>query len=139
MGRSTSLLVAIFSTFTFGLLALSFPAAAGNCQDKLVGKSLSCSFAQSDGMDYTACYSFVTGGMSAEFDLKYDGSDYYGCACDTVGSVENPSFDASPSQFECWGTNGFTITGQVKGKTVSGQGVDEFGVSLVYSCKGPCT
>jgi hypothetical protein len=140
MRRSIGLVVAIFLAFAMSLLAASFPAnAGGNCQDKLVGNSYECTFTTDGAGGYTACYSFITGGMSTEFDLEYNGEDYYACTCDAVIKGKLVAFNGSSSKFECWGDNEYMVNGQIKGKTLSGQGVDYTGLSFIFSCKGGCT
>jgi len=135
MGRSASLLVmAMCSAFLMGLLASSPSAAAGgNCQAKLVDKSFACTVKISNGPAMTDCFEFTSGGVSQHFDF-FDATGDFGCACDTTGSFNSPKFDGSSDAFECVDDAGTQINGKIKGKKISGQGTDEDGNSLIYTC-----
>jgi hypothetical protein len=144
MKRSASFLpVLMFSVVVTVLLANLSPAeaAGGNCQGKLVGNSYDCNEKYSDSSSDTECYKFETGGVSQNFDIFIGFADY-GCACDTTGSFNSPSFDRSSSTFECLSTlSGFLINGKLKGKKLKGQGTDVSGVSVIVACTertSPC-
>lgn len=135
MGRSASLsVVAMFSALLMGLLANSSSAVAGgNCQVKLVGKSFDCNIKISNGPAKTDCFEFFSGGISQHFD-SFNSNDHFGCACDTTGSFKSPKFDSSPSAFECVDDVGTQLNGKIKSNKISGQGTDEDGNSLIYTC-----
>jgi hypothetical protein len=117
-----------------GLLASSPSAVAGgNCQAKLVGKSFACNIKSSNGPATTDCFEFGTGGISQNFGF-FSSKDTFGCACDTTGSFKSPKFDGSPSAFECVDDSGNQIDGKIKGNKISGQGTDEDGNSMIYTC-----
>jgi hypothetical protein len=137
MKRSAIFLaVLMFSALVTVLLANFSPAEAGggNCQSKLVGKSFDCNAKDSQGGTGSACIKFESGGISKNFDLLISGDDF-GCACDTTGSFNSPSFNASSSSFECLGiAAGFLTNGKVKGKKVTAQQIDESGNTDILSC-----
>ena len=58
----------------------------------------------------------------------------YGCACATTGSFKSPHFNGSPDQFVCDDDEGGQLEGKVKGKKISGQGSDDNGNALIFSC-----
>lgn len=142
MRRSASFLaVLMFSAVVTVLLASSRSAEAGggNCQEKLEGKSFMCTLKQStSSTPLTKCFEFVTGGISANFDLVVDG-DHSGCVCDTTGSYKSPSFDSSSSSFECVDESGVQHNGKIKSKKLSGQISDVEGESLIYVCTESAT
>jgi hypothetical protein len=138
MRRSASfpamLMFSVVVTFLLANLSRA-EAGGGNCQGKLVGKSYDCNETYGEGFSDTNCYQFETGELSLDFDL-FLGSADYGCACDTTGSYKSPSFDKSPSSFECLSTTaGFLINGKLKGKKITGQGTSQGGDSIIISCE----
>lgn len=138
MTRSSSFLaVSLLCALATALLAdSSFALAGGNCQDKLAGNTYVCSFKYSNEPNeppYHDCMFFVTGGVSANFDVVVDGN-HHGCSCLTTGSANSPSFDASSSAWACVGDDGFEYSGTVKGKKLRGQSVGETGDSAIYTC-----
>ncbi len=142
MRRSASFLaVLMFSAVVTTLLADMSPAEAkgGNCQAKLVGNSYDCKVKASQGNTEPVCFKFESGGISMDFDLLIS-TDDFGCACDTTGSYDSPSFDSSSSSFECL-TGNFLLNGTVKSKKITAQGIDEFGFTEIFSCterSSPC-
>jgi hypothetical protein len=133
---------ALFVTVGTWLAGSSAVDATGNCMAKLVGNSYGCSIKISDGETDTACYKFVTGGVSTRFDLLLDVTDF-GCACDATGSINSPSFDSSASAFECAAADTFwMVFGTVRGKQISGQELLPSGRQFVIKCtlgSPPCS
>lgn len=131
---ASALMLATMPIFLIGLLLDSSSAAAGgNCQAKLVTKSFACEVKLSNGPAHTDCFEFNSGGVSQQFDF-FNLEHSYGCACDTTGSFKSPNFDNSASGFECVDDSGDQLNGKVKGNKISGQGTDEDGNSLIYTC-----
>lgn len=129
--------LAVATAFFVALLGSSFSAqAGGNCQSKLVGKSYDCELvAESGGGPLSECLEFATGGLSGDFDLLFRAGADYGCACNSAGSANSPSFDSSSKSFECLDTNnGFLLNGTIKGKKLAVQGTSEAGDSVVMTC-----
>lgn len=128
--------VAMLCALVTALLAdSSLALAGGNCQNKLAGNTYECSFRYSNDPNappYHDCLFFVTGGVSANFDVILD-TDHSGCSCLTTGSESSPSFDASSNAWVCVG-DGLEFNGTVKGKRLSGQSIDESGDSAIYTC-----
>jgi len=143
MRRSTSFLtILMLSAVVTVLLAnlSSAEAKGGNCQAKLAGNSYECNLKYSAGPPATDCFEFRTGGISANFTLT-NGTGELGCTCATTGSFTSPSFDSSPSAFECVDGSGIQLNGKIKSKKLSGQVTDEGGDSEIYTCtlrSSPC-
>jgi len=144
MRRSVSLLVVTFSVFAVSLLAISFSAnAGGNCEGKLLGNSYECNYVNSEGGTGSECISFGTGVFSVHFDAGYDGTDEYGCACDPKGSKKSPSFNASSNTYQCTSPSSpsYLLSGTIKGKKVTEQGLESDGFQYVETCElrsSPC-
>jgi hypothetical protein len=112
-----------------------FAAHAGDCQSALVGKSYTCDEEDSTGTTETYSADFATGGVSTHFDF-YIGSADYGCTCDPLGPISSPSFDDSPTKFECVGNgNSWGLSGTLKGKKLTVEGSYLTGESAILSCK----
>ena len=133
MRRSASFPIVLIFPVVVTFLLANFSSAEANCQTKLVGKSYNCDLKFSNQSPATACFEFETGGISANFDL-IDGSNDFGCACNTTGSLKKPSFGGSSTAFDCVGPGETQINGLIMGKKLSGQGTDEAGASLIYTC-----
>jgi hypothetical protein len=133
------LMVATTLAFVAGVVGNPTSAQAGgggNCQAKLVGKSYDCSAKYSNLPPTSDCFEFISGGVSQDFDLVIDGDVEYGCSCDTTGSFNSPSFDSSPTAFECVSTaSSFLLNAKIKGKKVNGQGTSEGGDSVIFTCQ----
>lgn len=143
MRRSTSFLaVLMFSGVGTFLLAnlSSAQAGGGNCQAKLVGKAYNCTLEQPTMPPQAACFEFVTGGLSANFDLVIaPGGVDLGCACDATGSFKSPSYDGSSSPFECVTETGTQLNGKIKSNKLGGQATNTQGMSAVYTCTETAT
>ena len=136
MSRSIGLVVAVFFTLAISIFAGSLSAsAAGNCQEKLVGKAYNCTNAESEFGTGTVCVEFATGGISQHFDMFFGSADY-GCTCYATGSANKPSFDNSSSSFSCVEENSdFDFFGKTSGKKLTMQGADSSGGdSYIDSC-----
>ncbi len=135
MRKSTGLGVVALSAIVMALFAnLSSAEARGNCEAKLVGNSYDCAYVNNSGPG-TECLEFVTGGTSIYFDGIYDGTVDFGCGCDSKGSLNSPSFDASSNTYEC-SLNGepYLVIGTIKGKKLSNQGLDAEGDQYIETC-----
>jgi hypothetical protein len=143
MSRTTGFVViAVCSAIVMGLI-VNVPSveARGNCQAKLVGHSYDCNFKDNMFPPFSFCFEFATGGLPTDFDLHYSGVDN-GCVCDATGSARSPSFGSSSTKFDCVDTAGaFMLTGTIKGKDLSIQGVGADGEESVGTCtlrNSPC-
>jgi hypothetical protein len=144
--RRTQIIVAlwIFSTFVLGaVIAPMSSLAGGNCMAKLVGSTavapgFNCNVEFSNGSSEQECWTPATGFRSQFFDILTENGIIelpdYGCACDTTGSFKSAHFNSSPDQFECDDDQGGQIQGRIKGKKISGQGSDDQGNALIFSC-----
>jgi len=136
MRRSAGFLaVLMFSALLFNLSSAE-AKKKGDCQEALVGNSYTCR--QNDegmtGVSGAITVTFETGGLSSKFDMIYGGEDY-GCSCNTTGSLESPNFNGSSSEFECLSLDSrYLLSGNVKGKKLSGQGTSEFGDDVIFTC-----
>ena len=143
MSRITGFVViAVCSAIVMALIVNAPSAeAGGNCQAKLAGNSYECNFKDNDFPPFSYCFDFVTGGTSPDFDLHYSNVDS-GCVCDATGSASSPSFDNSSTKFDCVDTSGaFMLTGTIKGKKLSIQGIGADGEEYVGTCtlrNSPC-
>ena len=135
------LAVMMSCAFSMGLVGNPSSAEAGeNCQAKVAGNSYDCDLKFSVGPPETDCFEFRAGGISANFTLT-NGTGELGCTCATTGSFTSPSFNSSPSAFECIDGLGIELSGKIKSKKLSGQVIDEGGDSEIYACtlrSSPC-
>lgn len=147
--RRTNFFVAsgILSMLVIAAIApVSF--AGGNCMAKLVGSAavapgFSCNVKFSNESPQGQCWLFGKGSLSQFFDLFTEPLDAsspdqlspeYGCACDTTGSFKAPLFDRSADEFECDDDQGGQLQVKVKDKKLSGQGSDDKGNAVIFSC-----
>src|SRR5580692_637661 len=136
MRRSTIFLAVliVFAVFT-NLSSAEAKTKKGNCEEALTPKSYTCDEQYSDGSTDTACYEFVTGGVSENFDLFVDNSSSdYGCSCDTKGSSKSPDFDASSSSFQCVSNFSVAISGSVKKDKLNINGIVGDGNVVIATC-----
>jgi hypothetical protein len=151
MRRTKSILASgVFSMLVLGVVIAPAPApAGGNCMAKLVGSAavapgFDCNVKFSNEPSQPECWSFFQeGSLSQFFNLFTESlnngpadqlSPEYGCACDTTGSFKSPLFNNSPNEFECDDDEGHQLQGKVKGHKLSGQGSDDEGNAVIFSC-----
>jgi hypothetical protein len=145
MSRSVGFGVAVTAVAALAMvLCANSPSAlaGGNCQDKLVGNTYNCTYSANDGTMGTDCVAFSSGG-SGYFDALYSGVVSYTCVCVASGSLSSPKFDASSSAYECTrGDFPESISGKVKGKKLTDQGVEGDGSQFIEECtitSTPCS
>lgn len=137
MSRSARVLAGtVFSAIVMLLFANLPSAQAGaDCQSKLIGNTYNCTYTDNESNTSTECITFSTGGTSRYFDAVYDGTYDLGCACDASGSLGSAKFDASSDTFECSYTGGpELVTGKVKGKKLTNQGIEADGYQFIEQC-----
>jgi hypothetical protein len=130
------LAVTLLSGFVAALLANTSSAeAGGNCQAKLVGNSYDCNEKFSTGELAGDCVQFtMLSGFPNNFSLTSGNFGKFLCACDATGSFNSPSFDASPSAFECVSGDAIEFNGALKSKKLRGQTMDSLLISGIFVC-----
>jgi hypothetical protein len=142
LGRS----VAVVMLFVLAATSICNSALA-DCQDNLVGNSYDCTIAleveghgAGGGIITTDdCIEFVTGGLSANFDLVgvsgFGGE--FGCACQVQGGIYSSRFRLSPDAFGCVGPseNVAELHGKIDSDKLRGQGSDQSGTIIQFECK----